>query len=756
MLKIFGIRHHGPGSAKSLRKALAEMQPDCILIEGPADAENIIHYVGDKALIPPVAILMYNPKAPKQASYFPFARFSPEWQAMKYGLKNNIPIRFMDLPQGIHFTLDTSEKEEKQLAIDEGKNHQKKEGKDVISDPLGYAARLAGYEDSERWWEVTFEQRDGHSETFDAVMDLMETLRTELGKQESPRTLLREAFMRKTIRKAQKEFQKIAIVCGAWHGPALKDMKAFKATNDNKLLRGIKKTSVKATWVPWTYDRLAVSSGYGAGVVSPAWYRLLFNNRKDVVIRWMTKVARLFREEDMDASSAHVIEAVRLAETLAAMRNLSVPGMNELYESAITIFCNGYDSMMDVVERKLIIGDRMGKVPSEIPVIPLQADLEKQIRSTRMNKYRKSLEPEERELDLRKDIQLRTSRLLHRMNILGIRWGEVKQNRRRYFSRTQGDFKEVWKLRWRPDFAIAIIEAGMWGNTVESAASNLILHLAAGKSDLPSITSYLNQTIKANLIKVMDTLLRIFKDVAALTKDITHLMEAVPNLVEAIRYANTRQADLESLNKQLDQLIPRICIGLPNACSSLNEESAMEMFALISNTDYQINLMDNPIHSELWLETLEKLTATPPANGILKGAATRILYDKKKIGEEETGIRMGHALSKGNDHTEAAYWIAGFLHGSGLVLIHDTSLWNVLDQWMAHVPFDIFRDILPVLRRTFSRFPNAEREQMLSLAKQGRINIKEKEITAIESRWDKEDIRKTLPTVSLILGITES
>ena len=34
---IFGIRHHGPGSARSLRAALEQLRPDAILVEGPPD-----------------------------------------------------------------------------------------------------------------------------------------------------------------------------------------------------------------------------------------------------------------------------------------------------------------------------------------------------------------------------------------------------------------------------------------------------------------------------------------------------------------------------------------------------------------------------------------------------------------------------------------------------------------------------------------------------------------------------------------------
>ena len=91
MIHVFGIRHHGPGSSKSLLNALEQLQPDCILIEGPQDAQKALDYVDDEALEPPVALLIYNPKDLGQASYFPFASFSPEWQALKFALKKRHP-----------------------------------------------------------------------------------------------------------------------------------------------------------------------------------------------------------------------------------------------------------------------------------------------------------------------------------------------------------------------------------------------------------------------------------------------------------------------------------------------------------------------------------------------------------------------------------------------------------------------------------------------------------------------------------------
>src|SRR5690606_19559780 len=95
---LFGIRHHGVGSARNLIAALDALRPDCILIEGPPEADELIPLAADETMQPPVALLIYNPEQPQRAAWYPFADYSPEWQAMRYGLANNTPVRFFDLP----------------------------------------------------------------------------------------------------------------------------------------------------------------------------------------------------------------------------------------------------------------------------------------------------------------------------------------------------------------------------------------------------------------------------------------------------------------------------------------------------------------------------------------------------------------------------------------------------------------------------------------------------------------------------------
>src|SRR5437868_2685584 len=100
-VSIFGVRHHGPGCARALRAALAELQPDIVLVEGPPDAHGALPQLTHEAMQPPVALLLYVPDEPRRSVYYPFTHFSPEWQALTYAQTRGVPARFMDLPQAI-------------------------------------------------------------------------------------------------------------------------------------------------------------------------------------------------------------------------------------------------------------------------------------------------------------------------------------------------------------------------------------------------------------------------------------------------------------------------------------------------------------------------------------------------------------------------------------------------------------------------------------------------------------------------------
>ncbi len=749
-LHLLGIRHHGPGSAKRLIQALEKIQPDVILIEGPQELDSLIPYVVDLDLMPPIAALIYNPKDLKQAVYFPFAEFSPEWQTYLFALQNQTPLVQMDLPQSL--VLGLREKPEKLAELEAKNSKASPELQAIAKDPLGYMAALAGYSDSERWWEIMFEHHEDDIAIFESILKMMTALRGEIGDHEQAYNLIREAHMRKVLRKAIKDgFQNIAIVCGAWHSPALADWKSYKVKDDNALLKGIPKIKTKATWIPWTYDRIASSSGYGAGVVSPAWYELLYNDRPNATIHWMAKVAQLFQKEDLDTSSAHAIEATRLARTLATLRGLSLPGIEELSEAVVTVFCNGYETQLELIKQRLIIGTKMGQVPASIPIIPLQQNLEAQIKKLKLSKYKKAKQTwlkanssrPQGGLDLRQDFDLKQSHFLHRLTLLEIPFGRLEEATGRELSTKN----EYWQMEWKPEFSLRIIEAGMWGNDLETAATRWVLQHSEEADTLVQLTELLQKVMKANLPLALDELLQDLRNIAAITKDIEHLMAALPSLVYIHRYGDVRQTKLSMVAALIQEIIPRICISLPMASTGIDDDASQVLFDLLLGVNKALRLLDDVQHLEIWHQTLAKMSDLRGIHAKIRGLSTRTLWDKEYWDLEQITALMSFELSANVEASIAGNWLEGFLYGSGLLLLHSPALWQIIDQWVSQLGDTNFQDMLPTLRKAFSNFSAPERQKMLKLVKTGQLS----QNTSFQTSLNPERVAISLPILQLLL-----
>src|SRR5207237_912086 len=56
---VLGVRHHGPGSARAVGEALAELQPDAVLIEGAPELDAVAALAGGADMAPPLAGSVY-------------------------------------------------------------------------------------------------------------------------------------------------------------------------------------------------------------------------------------------------------------------------------------------------------------------------------------------------------------------------------------------------------------------------------------------------------------------------------------------------------------------------------------------------------------------------------------------------------------------------------------------------------------------------------------------------------------------------
>ena len=731
-IRLFGIRHHGPGSARSLVRALEVYNPDVVLIEGPPDANELLPLASNAGLEPPVALLVYAQDEPRKAVMYPFAKFSPEWQAMQFALSRERALRFIDLPHVHRFADSQEERDDAPVSEEET----------LRGDPLRPLAVAAGYGDTERWWDHLVESRQGADlDVFGAVHEMMSALRAELKLPAALTEQRREAWMRKCIRAARTEgFLRIAVVCGAYHTPALAEMPP--ARQDDETLRGMAKVKTAAAWVPWSYERLAYASGYGAGVISPAWYELMWQKRSALGAEWLTRAARLLRAEDIPASSAHVIEACRLADALAAVRDRPIPGLSEYQEAAVAVLGAGDETNLRLINRRWHFDARLGRVPEDFPAAPLQRDLAVLQKRLRLPA---SVEEKTLDLDLRETLDRERSHLLRRLRILGIEWAKPASRG----PSGKGTFHEIWQLLWQPEFAVRLVEAGRYGHTVASAASMALAEESASLQRLADLVRLLDDALFADLADAVLPLVTAIQQRAAAQADVLQLLEAIGPLVNVYRYGNVRETDVTLVRHILDAVVPRVLVGLLQAAANIDSDAAATLWKQMREAERALNQLADAEFLAGWRNCLGSLASGEAVHPLIAGYAHRLLYDAGVIEFEGLSSALSRALSSGNPAEVAASWIEGLLSGSGTILIHDDRLRTLLDGWLRGVSPEHFTNVLPLLRRTFCEFPAPERRMLGTRLKRGAESAP---LSVARVDFDVETARGVVPLLQTIWG----
>ena len=783
-LSVFGVRHHGPGCARSLKRALEELQPDVIALEAPADVQPALELAGHDEMQPPVALLVTQKDEPGRSLVFPLAEFSPEWQTLRWASEAGVPVQAMDLPithrpgslvgliemkakpaEAALPDRNTSEADEVSPDEEESQELSDEDAADANglaprwrTDPISLLAEAAGYDDHELWWEEQIERRDDARDLFAAILHAMQAVREELPEAREY-DLRREAHMRQTIRKLTREgFERIAVVCGAWHAPVLGEdaiagkRDGLKVKDDTALLKGLDRCKTEVTWIPWSFSRLTYRSGYGAGVHSPGWYDHIWRSPSEAPQRWIITAARLLREKDLDASAADAIEAARLADVLAALRDRRSPGLQELNEAIQTVFCGGESAPLRLIRNHLEVGDRIGNVPAEIPTVPLTQDLRRLQKSLRM---KPSTAIKQLDLDLRQDMARERSRLLRRLDILGIPWGQLTGE-----TSDHSTFRETWQLEWQPESELTLIEASGWGNTVENAALARLAHRAGETSQLAELSELLQAALLADLNNVFDLLLGRIQSTAAVATDVLHLMQSMLPLAKLLRYGDVRQTPLKPLEPVLSGVFTRAVVGLPAAVTGLDQEGTEQMLAGMQGTQESLQLLLRSDLQDEWNHRLASLLRGA-APGLIRGWCCRTLLEQGLLDGEELDRLTRQALSPVVDPLTAASWLNGLTRGSGLLLMHQTIIWRVMDRWLDELTEESFRSTLPQLRRAFSEFPKAARRQMGALVKRLRENNGMAAASGNAARTPAEGGReinheraaKVLPVLAQILGV---
>ncbi|MCR8630014.1 DUF5682 family protein [Paenibacillus radicis (ex Xue et al. 2023)] len=737
---IFGIRHLSPTGAYQLRAYLDRIRPTRVLVEGPSDATPLIGQVTGKGVVPPVAILAYTDALPIRTLLFPFAAYSPEYQAFLWAAEHGAKAQFIDLPSDVSVQM-YKEREKARAEPDhpqEGKVQE--EHSDRQSRRYEFyrqqhwmyerIAELAGEPDYESYWERNFEHnttpeayRSAIGEYSKQMRQLQEQDEWSADPLEAAYNSIREAYMRRSILQALETCgaqDRIVVVTGAHHASALQ--LALPGLTD-KEVAALPRSSTKLTLMPYSYYKLSTHSGYGAGNPAPAYFELLWQclqkgDMERLPSLYLSRVAKELRNSGTYRSTASVIEGVRLAEALASLKDGSQPTWKDLKDAAVVTLGLGELSPIAEALAQVDIGTAIGELPEGVSQTPIQDDLNRHLKKLKLEKY-KSLVSQDLELDLRENrrvkseeaayLDLHRSTFLHRLKLLQIGFAQKKR-----LSQDAATWAEHWVLQWSPEAEIQMVESTLKGETIEWASAFVLKEMLEQCRDLKQASHIIHMACECELPEMLEEARQMLQRITTEAANFVHIAAAARELSLIIRYGDVRRADTSTLVPLVQQLFLRGCLLLVDA-AICSDEAAQELVVAMNEMHAVSQEHFEIVDDEQWVKQLTLLAAHDDRNAKLSGFAFALLLERNQITQEQCAREVSRRLSPGIPADLGAGWFEGLSMRNRYALLSRADLWQQLDAYIQSLDGDQFKRSLVFLRRAFGSFEAREKTVIAEL-----------------------------------------
>ncbi|TQR44673.1 DUF5682 family protein [Paenibacillus popilliae] len=733
-VNIFGVRHLSPGGAKHMLDELERIQPTAVLIEGPSDATPVICHLTNEVTKPPIAILAFTDDLPVRTVMWPFAAYSPELQAMRWAEQHGAQAAFIDLPSSVTLALqetlhraDSADEESDSMETVSSEQRIQEGGQGSI---YGRIAKLAGEPDYDTYWERNYEHNLNPGTYRESILAFSAEMRllTEETERLTDRTeyaynAIREAYMRRNIQdtiNAGHAPDKIVVICGAYHASALVDLRA--AMTDEEMAQ-LPKRSSKLTLMPYSYYRLSSRSGYGAGNHAPGYFQMMWEHMldgmlADLPMHYLSAVARSLRKSGTHRSTAEVIEAVRLAQSLASLHGGSAPTLLDLRDAALTLFGRGELSVIAEALVRVDIGTAIGSLADGVSQTPIQDDLNRWLRKLKLEKYKTAVATD-LALDLRENrrvsseesafLDLNRSFLLHRLTLLGISLAKQKPS-----PQEQATWAEHWVLQWTPEVEIEVVESTLLGETVEVAAAYKLQQRLDSCATIDEASKLIRVACECGMLTQMEAARQALQRLAVDSRDVVQIAAAARDLSTIIRYGDIRRIDMAPLLPLLEQLFFRACLFLLDA-SNCNDEAANAMIIAMNELNSISLDHSERVDEALWLQELQHLAERDDRNPRLCGFACAILMERNVISSQHCAEEVSRRLSPGIPAELGAGWFEGLSMRNRYALLSRMTLWEQLNEYILSLDDNEFVRALVFLRRAFSTFDPREKAMIAEL-----------------------------------------
>jgi len=786
LANIVGVRHFSPRGSVEVEALLDAVRPKVVALEMPIDTEHLIEAMGRSDAAPPLAVLSYKELAGHRCMFYPMARHSPEWAIIRWGVRNGVPVKCLDIPSA-HY-LEQDEDDPLMAAA-------KAASSGFVPDPgvlyneeaLTRVAAHQGNLSVDAWWELTFEH-SSEGQYIPLTWELSGQLR-ELpyrNKEWEAEILLRERHMRgvlKDIISTGVSPDEIVAVCGAAHSVALVDgLEAMSASERRQMLS----SSVKSALMPYSYRRLSSKGGYGAGSEAPRFWEMMYESMKEgrsYADRYASEVVQYLRGIGVSRSTAHVIEAVRLAVALAAVGERPAPLLEDLRDSIRTVMSEGDVDMLKKAFEAVEIGYAIGTTPVGVGSTPLQDDFRRLIRKNHLEPY---LVDEDKIvkgitnadfLDLRgpmnevvrskmpkemaSDRDLQVSIMLHRLRLLSLGIMRVREREManagkrgavgrvdifaKELRKVSGEagYMETWVVRWEPGMEVSLAEGMLFGSSLEIAAAAALSELISMSQTADKASQVIAESVRADFEDLFVQAMEHLKELIAHERDFISLNDTVWNLKSATR-VYTQGMDLDSVQEPMRDAWDRGVVVFPATWYVAAEAAKDVSRAMLDFDGAAFEVEEYGADLKAWLVSLRKCVDDFDTRGIIAGTALGLLLRHRAVTDVDFEDLLRKRIDPHIDMADRAGFFEGLLLSGTGPVVAKKNVWRSLDDLVRGLAKDEFMAIVVPLRLALGSLGEGDKAKVTRHLYEIWGFAVQEEKPALDVKLSQEDTEKML------------
>lgn len=759
----FPIRHHSPACALHLEWLLQHRKPETILIEGPAAFTAMIPLVLHPGAKAPFAIYtsfaaeepQIQPASgkaaallgpPRHAAYYPFCDYSPELVALRVGSELGATLRFVDLdyPDQICAEREAARAGDA-LRVESllAERHFKR------SRYLQSLARRAGCRDHNDLWDHIFETRLGKASALSEsscarfirdVAGWCHFARAEVTAEEleADGTVAREAAMAGAIgEELSKGTRSIVVVTGGFHTVALPRLVSEKPAPVSATKR--KKPETLDCLVRYGFEQLDALNGYAAGMPAPYYYDQLWrlvradrsaNGFEDLAATILVDLGRLTRRKKLAValSPADEIAALEQCRRLATLRTHPGPTREDLLDGIRSCFVKGaMDAEGEVVlglARHLLAGRSIGEVPSEAGVPPLVADFRLTAQKLRLN-ITESVR-RKTSLDLyRKAAHRQSSRFFHSLTFLEVPFAAMAAGPDFVKGVGLERLFEHWSYQWTPQTESRLVEASVYGATVEEATANRLARAiaeleAAGRGRCAAEgVGMLVQACRMGLHRHTPRLLKLIGAQVNEDPSLGSLTAALNQLLLLWESREPLEAHrLTAVPELIRAAYERACYLLLNLADTPAEVADDTLGSLIDIRDLLGSraMGDQALDPALFYEPLAKLVLEPKSPALLIGGVAGLLHGDARLQETELlKLLSGWLHAASAQAGQQTAFLIGLLRACRELAWRQPALVEAVEKLLAAWSEEEFVRRIPHLRLAFADLTPREADQVATV-----------------------------------------